>query len=790
MTSEKLSLLAGTAVIFLLSLAVFWKSTSVGFLLDDYFHLDYFYRAWHGHPELILQPFYRNWTFTSDSLTSYRPLISASIALDYLIWQANAFGYHLTNIIMFSGCCVFTALVGYELASKIGLRSRVLPGVAAGALFAVYPIHVESVAWIIGRVDVQCTLLYLISFYAYLVYRRQGNRALLGLSAIAFLGALASKEMAVTLPAVIVLYDLLLGRNEKQQTRLLGISKSAWLFWLILAIFAVCRTVILGTLVGGYGGGDFKTFRHSIQNFGDVPTLLKVAFGASDEVPVSNILRSSALAAFGVAVLSGVIRSILNRPLMRMTAFLALWTAVTVLPTFQIWHIYPNLVGSRLFFLGSAPLCLFLGFGCLAISEAGRAERYLRWLSTGCLLVLAWMWCLALVSNLTPWVEAGLQIQSLTTQVHEILEGTSTGTDTGANTGTATGTKILFIDVPQDHHGAPLLGRPEFLKTLSAPPFMATNRGAQIMTAERPVPGGHDYIYPKMLQALLQTCQQAYLWNGRIGRYDKFQTCHVQSPQDSAAAPFGSTKELTPVTIESKDLRWETYPDNKVAWLNKLPTNCLSLAPIAVFMKTEKSGRNSGATILPQLIWRSQRSGDITNEMNPTTVAPDEITYNPGRLRSWTLAGQLNPIGFRFPKGCDVKVKTIQLRPVDTIEPSLEFSNANKKGSDLWLFTPQRLPVQISFNGSRIHNATAVIVYLGKPWQAMPDAASSAPPDPKTVTWSKTIDSTTGSVELPDDMVTDGSIHQVTVLALDNRGKPVGTLSEPRSLRVKSQRNE
>src|SRR5206468_8184736 len=86
------------------------------------------------------------------------------------------------------------------------------PGVAlSGALlFAVHPMHTESVAWIAGITDLGCGLFYFLSIGAYLRFREGGNRRIVWqiASLLAFLLSLLYKEMALTLPIVIVALDL------------------------------------------------------------------------------------------------------------------------------------------------------------------------------------------------------------------------------------------------------------------------------------------------------------------------------------------------------------------------------------------------------------------------------------------------------------------------------------------------------------------------------------------------------------------------------------------------------
>ncbi len=138
----------------------------------------------------------------------YRPLTTLSYAADYAAWRLRPAGYHATNILLNTACvCLGTLLL---------LRLGLVPGAAfcAGVLFAVHPIHVETVAWISGRTDLLSLLLALASFLVFLSARDGGGRLhrrraalLLAASAAAYAGALLAKEMSLVLPLWLFLAD-------------------------------------------------------------------------------------------------------------------------------------------------------------------------------------------------------------------------------------------------------------------------------------------------------------------------------------------------------------------------------------------------------------------------------------------------------------------------------------------------------------------------------------------------------------------------------------------------------
>ncbi|MEN6385222.1 MAG: tetratricopeptide repeat protein [Phycisphaerales bacterium] len=141
------------------------------------------------------------WAFTSIHANNYHPLTSISHMLDCEIYNLNAAGHHLTNLIFH----IFnTSLLFYVLTK---MTKRMWASAFVAALFALHPLHVESVAWASERKDVLCTFFWLLTMLVYWYYaQRQSLRRYILTLGVFTLGAL-SKPMIVTLPCVLLLMD-------------------------------------------------------------------------------------------------------------------------------------------------------------------------------------------------------------------------------------------------------------------------------------------------------------------------------------------------------------------------------------------------------------------------------------------------------------------------------------------------------------------------------------------------------------------------------------------------------
>ena len=124
----------------------------------------------------------------------YWPLVYTSFWLEHKLWGLAPLGYHLVNVLLH----LANTLLAWRLLALLGV-----PGAwAAAAIFAVHPLHVESVAWIIERKDLLSTLFYFLAVLAWIGQARPR----IALAAVFLTAALLSKSMAVTLPAALLLW--------------------------------------------------------------------------------------------------------------------------------------------------------------------------------------------------------------------------------------------------------------------------------------------------------------------------------------------------------------------------------------------------------------------------------------------------------------------------------------------------------------------------------------------------------------------------------------------------------
>ncbi len=179
------------------------------------------------HPNILNNPHIRITKFTPKTLlgilqsnSGNRPVANFSFGLNYFFHQYALFGYHWVNLLIHIFTTLLVFLIAREMLRPGSTDSFLIPFTAA-MLWLVNPLHTNSVTYIVQRMNALSAMFYLLSLYCYTQARRRQikeNRpsppALL-LTACIFSGglALASKEIAATLPVFIFLYEWIFFQN-------------------------------------------------------------------------------------------------------------------------------------------------------------------------------------------------------------------------------------------------------------------------------------------------------------------------------------------------------------------------------------------------------------------------------------------------------------------------------------------------------------------------------------------------------------------------------------------------
>ncbi len=347
----------------------------------------------------------------------HRPMRTLSYVVDYHLGgvqagQLDAWIFHLNNIVYhwFTACLVFLIafrltnirrhLSGAQSESEDGLRWQ--PAVFTALLWALHPVQVETVTYISGRRDILTTLFFLCGFWAFLGWHEQrtiGKRiAYFFAIALSYVLGVASKEMALTLPVVMLAYDAFrasrvqevpfglpsIGQAMRAVGRAIWQHKFLYVPLLLTGAYyaSYAAFVILPTsAIPWYGGGivtNFLTVARiwvyylfllcaPIHLLADYTGAFSVTLSPSDPL---SWLAVCFLLFLGLLVLAALRSSWL-------VAFALAWIAITLLPVSHIIP-WPEMMAEHYLYLPSVGFCLLVGLGFAHVTQ-NRAEN--RWIS-------------------------------------------------------------------------------------------------------------------------------------------------------------------------------------------------------------------------------------------------------------------------------------------------------------------------------------------------------------------------------------------------------------------------
>ncbi|MBL9188850.1 MAG: tetratricopeptide repeat protein [Opitutaceae bacterium] len=239
--SDRRPLLLG-GLIALATVLAFWGVGACGFVnLDD--------DAYVEHQPLVNQGLRAAgvaWAFTGVHSSNWHPLTTLSHMLDCELFGVRAAPMHWENLLWHTLNALLVFVVWRALTGALWRPAFV------AALFALHPLHVESVAWISERKDLLCAFFWLLGLWAYAGYVRRPTAGRMGLVGGAMILSLLSKPMAVTFPCTLLLLDFWPLRRWPGKSWLALFREKLPLFGLVAA-----HSVLTWLVQSGSGAAQF-----------------------------------------------------------------------------------------------------------------------------------------------------------------------------------------------------------------------------------------------------------------------------------------------------------------------------------------------------------------------------------------------------------------------------------------------------------------------------------------------------------------------------------------------------
>jgi protein O-mannosyl-transferase len=297
----------------------------------------------------------------------YRPVISASYAIDNAIGGLKPFGFHLTNVIIHvinSLLVLKLLLLMFGAESGKFAKSRLMAALIGALIFAVNPIHTEAVTWVSGRTDSFSFTFFTASFIYYLKYAQKHNVLSLTIVFLFYVLSLLAKEMAITLPVVIILYDIAANKGINKEFikkrlslySILAVLSLLYLFirWLILKDVPQRETYFYF-----YGKDALTTFLTMLQTLPLYFRLLIVPVGLlyhySGYLPYLN-----SIASFGVLFATAflLVMAFLSVYLFKKTPLISFSIIIFFVTLLPVMNIVPtmNFMAERFLYIPSLAL--------------------------------------------------------------------------------------------------------------------------------------------------------------------------------------------------------------------------------------------------------------------------------------------------------------------------------------------------------------------------------------------------------------------------------------------------
>jgi tetratricopeptide (TPR) repeat protein len=367
----------------------FWVWAVCGFLLlavglvfgqtvhHDFIGCDdevYVYENPHVAPGLTLPGLW--WALTDGPFGEWYPLTVLSQMLDCQLYGLNPGGHYLTNVLLHAASSVLLFLVLLRMTGDLW------PSAWVAAVFAIHPLHVESVAWLAERRDMLSGLFFMLTLLAYARYAERPSAARYLAVAGCFALGLMSKPMLVTVPFLLLLLDYWpLNRFRPAAGAGPHAASESWFVRLPVAGRLVVEKIPLVALAAVSCGIVLSTHRTMEPEAYLEPLSLAT--------PLANALVSYAAyvgQSFYPVDLSAYYPHLgTHLPIASVVGALVLLVAITAVAIFG-WRRWPFLAVGWLWFLGT----LVPVIGLVPNGPHARADRYTYLSQIGLSIALAW----------------------------------------------------------------------------------------------------------------------------------------------------------------------------------------------------------------------------------------------------------------------------------------------------------------------------------------------------------------------------------------------------------------
>ncbi|MCU0652322.1 MAG: tetratricopeptide repeat protein [Candidatus Omnitrophica bacterium] len=380
---KKLNKFLPFVLIICVGFVVYANSLHNSFVWDDYWNItnNNFIRSWKNLPLIFDKTYLASpESFVSSNShhlgageISFRPVVTLSYFSDYAIWGLNPFGYHLSNLLLH----IANASILYLLLAMF-IQNKLI-ALAAALFFLAHPVNTEAVNVINFREDLLVFFFFAASLITYLkscVLKEKKQKIAYLFSLAMFLLALFSKEMALTLPLVIMLYDALfvcqgdfLQAWRRFKSRYLGYAcVLLFYFWIWGSLMPNPDRMVFYP-----AEGFLKNLFTALTIVGTYIQWVFLPLGIHNIVPdnsclvVNNFIPEVLISLLLISCLFAL--AVKKYAYAKEESFSIFWFFIVLLPVYNILPVLNTIMGARFLYIPVAGVCLLLALWVFKFSS-------------------------------------------------------------------------------------------------------------------------------------------------------------------------------------------------------------------------------------------------------------------------------------------------------------------------------------------------------------------------------------------------------------------------------------
>jgi hypothetical protein len=785
--SKTSHLLVLTAIVWL----VFARTLSSYFLADDFGEVAYASRIFAGHYELLWSDFTSNF-MQVPGMAVWRPWLMVSLFTDFCIWRANPLGFYLTNLLSYNVVVILFYLLIRNLTQGSQAIRGAVAALLASALFAVSPLHCESVSWVVGRVDIICAVFYLACLNSYLIAERafasgqkKRGKQLIALAIVAFWLAMWCKEMAIGAPVMVTAMILLFGQRPLAWKNTWQIAAPIWISTIV---YFVLRYMALGTLLGGYvqGIGDSQA-ANALSRWLDLDTVKRLFFPLAHNIFGDHPWQFLALQLLYTVLLSLILLRLASISLsLRWAVFIAIWATTCLAPLYKLWGLGYDLEGGRFCFFLTMPLSLvpttlilLQGKKRFLAPKIDKAISSIGIIST--MLATLILGKAAYITNLD-WVHAGHEVRECSKQASAI------------SSKCVDHEKILILGIPKRHGGAHMMLNGNTFTTALKPPFMNTDYSGPIVTFDPIQFSEQPQLNSDRFKRLSRAGNKLMVWNSDRRVFDSvnFKSAEETLPALSLSnSQDGYTHRLGGVITKSEPGAQAVVFEN-IAEGDSLAFSNLNLNPLSAdFLEVKLKVLDNQ----PQALSLSVSLDDKTNSLaksNNTNALNQLSTLRIPLSRDWHWYSKAthDSLFLLLPPGRKVAINDCKLLATAEVAPILKSSLPESYEGIIEInsktLQPANQKIDLQVDLPPLKNIKTLQIEISKPntfYENFPaNNGDAAIMEKQCLPISSP--ETVQHIKVSTAKLSHGLFYQLRVRLLDKNGSKVGEVSNPTTIKI------